>query len=310
MEIGTVTWVASRRITGRTRRNSSSSLTGSAPGRVDSPPTSIISAPCANNSIPCAAAAALSRNCPPSENESGVTLTIPITMAGRGNTNSNSRARRIIRPTSALDHLTHALHEPAPNRGHEFVRHTQLWVGALTQHVALVVHVINQHKLARLSQRDLAREESHPRQRCDAVNDVAQRCEGPLFFLRPARQAVTVGETIPPAAPNRAEHVKDPKVGRLAIRHPRGAPVLHQIMSVPPQRHRSDQVPLTGGIHDNAAFAVTHARLNDERRAQNRALLVRQHPVLRLLARHDQGEWEIESGGCEARMQARLVESG
>ena len=43
---------ASRSITGSTRRSSSSSPTGSAPGRVDSPPTSRMSAPSADEAQP------------------------------------------------------------------------------------------------------------------------------------------------------------------------------------------------------------------------------------------------------------------
>ena len=58
------------------------SRTGVAPGRVDSPPTSSTSAPAATSASPCATAASGSRNRPPSEKESGVTLTMPIT-AGR-----------------------------------------------------------------------------------------------------------------------------------------------------------------------------------------------------------------------------------
>src|SRR4051812_14175968 len=64
--------------TGNTRRSSSSAGTGSAPGRVDSPPTSRMSAPSAASWRPCATAASGSRNRPPSENESGVTFTTPI----------------------------------------------------------------------------------------------------------------------------------------------------------------------------------------------------------------------------------------
>ena len=56
---------------------------GAAPGRVDSPPTSSQSAPSASRARPWAMAAAWSSNCPPSENESGVTLMTPIT-SGRG----------------------------------------------------------------------------------------------------------------------------------------------------------------------------------------------------------------------------------
>ena len=68
-------WSASASITGSTRRCSSAGSTGSAPGRVDSPPTSTMAAPAANRSIPWAIALAGSNQRPPSENESGVTLT-------------------------------------------------------------------------------------------------------------------------------------------------------------------------------------------------------------------------------------------
>src|SRR5215211_3714403 len=57
------TSAASRSTTGTTRRRSSSSETGSAPGRVDSPPAS--------------------RKRPPSEKESGVTLTMPMITGAR-----------------------------------------------------------------------------------------------------------------------------------------------------------------------------------------------------------------------------------
>ena len=70
---------ASPSSTGTTRRSSSASLTGSAPGRVDSPPMSRIAAPCATSARPWAIAASGSSHSPPSENESGVTLTTPMT---------------------------------------------------------------------------------------------------------------------------------------------------------------------------------------------------------------------------------------
>ena len=49
-----------------------------APGLVDSPPISIISAPSATSFLTCINASSISLNFPPSENESGVTLSIPI----------------------------------------------------------------------------------------------------------------------------------------------------------------------------------------------------------------------------------------
>src|ERR1700742_5025058 len=70
---------ASSVMTGRTRRTSSSAEIRCAPGRVDSPPTSTMSAPWTASSSPCATAASAPSHWPPSENESGVTLTTPMT---------------------------------------------------------------------------------------------------------------------------------------------------------------------------------------------------------------------------------------
>ncbi len=67
------------RTTGSTRPDSSSALTRCAPGRVDSPPTSTMSAPSCTSDMPWVMAASGSRNAPPSEKESGVTLTTPMT---------------------------------------------------------------------------------------------------------------------------------------------------------------------------------------------------------------------------------------
>ena len=49
-----------------------------APGRVDSPPTSMMSAPSSSSRSPCVTAFSGSRYKPPSEKESGVTLTMPM----------------------------------------------------------------------------------------------------------------------------------------------------------------------------------------------------------------------------------------
>src|SRR6201994_4765643 len=65
--------------TGAPRRTSSSAGMRCAPGRVDSPPTSTMSAPCAASSSPWPMAASAPSHWPPSENESGVTLTTPMT---------------------------------------------------------------------------------------------------------------------------------------------------------------------------------------------------------------------------------------
>src|ERR1051326_3944259 len=65
-------------MTGMTRSNSTSSGTGSEPGRVDSPPTSVESAPSSTIDKPRATAASSCTNLPPSEKESGVTLRTPI----------------------------------------------------------------------------------------------------------------------------------------------------------------------------------------------------------------------------------------
>jgi hypothetical protein len=96
MESRTFTCPAKRSNTGMTRRNSSDSLTGTARGRVDSPPISMISAPSSMSWNVWSSAAEGSRNCPPSENESGVTLTMPMTKAGRGKRNCSGPALRIM----------------------------------------------------------------------------------------------------------------------------------------------------------------------------------------------------------------------
>jgi len=68
----------SARTTGAARRTSSSGGTSVAPGRVDCAPTSMMSAPLRSMSSACATAARVSKYSPPSEKESGVTLSTPI----------------------------------------------------------------------------------------------------------------------------------------------------------------------------------------------------------------------------------------
>src|SRR5579884_2526769 len=79
VSIDTRTRGARAATTGTTRRSSSSWGTGSAPGRLDSPPTSTTSAPSSAISSPRATAASASNHSPPSENESGVTFSTPMT---------------------------------------------------------------------------------------------------------------------------------------------------------------------------------------------------------------------------------------
>ena len=100
-EMGIVSAAASRLITGTTRSRSSSAGTASAPGRVDSPPTSITSAPSAAIARPRSAAASGSRYRPPSENESGVTLSTPMTSVRSPHTISLSPQRQISLLTRA-----------------------------------------------------------------------------------------------------------------------------------------------------------------------------------------------------------------
>ena len=78
-ERGTEVTAARRVRTGAILAHSASGETAEAPGRVDSPPTSIRSAPSRTSCSAWATAASGSRNRPPSENESGVTFTTPIT---------------------------------------------------------------------------------------------------------------------------------------------------------------------------------------------------------------------------------------
>ena len=75
---------ASARTTGTTRSSSTRSGTRAEPGRVDSPPTSRMSAPSATMSKACAIAASASAHRPPSENESSVTFSTPMTSVRAG----------------------------------------------------------------------------------------------------------------------------------------------------------------------------------------------------------------------------------
>jgi hypothetical protein len=81
MEMNAEMFLRSCSMTGMTRPSSSSSEIDSAPGRVDSPPTSMIRAPSAAIRQPCSTALSVEKNSPPSEKESGVTLSTPMIMA-------------------------------------------------------------------------------------------------------------------------------------------------------------------------------------------------------------------------------------
>src|SRR5215471_2244418 len=76
--------------TNSSRRSSSSAETATAWGRVDSAPMSMMSTPSIIICLACATAASGGRKAPPSENESGVTFSIPMTNGRR----SASRAER------------------------------------------------------------------------------------------------------------------------------------------------------------------------------------------------------------------------
>src|SRR5215211_2044332 len=90
----------SARTTGSVRATSSAAGTASAPGRVDSPPMSRIAAPAAASSRPCPIARSGSRNRPPSEKESGVTFTTPITRAMLRMAPGNGERRAAARPSN------------------------------------------------------------------------------------------------------------------------------------------------------------------------------------------------------------------
>ena len=96
-EIGMGNRGTSRSRTGSIRLNSSAGAIGFDPGRVDSPPMSIISAPSSKIAHARSTARSGSLKRPPSENESGVTLSIPMTTGGRGKSKWNRPIRQSIR---------------------------------------------------------------------------------------------------------------------------------------------------------------------------------------------------------------------
>src|SRR6218665_1489638 len=86
------------RTTGSTRASSCSSGTAVLPGRVDSPPMSSMSAPSLSSCSQCCTAVAVLPWRPPSENESGVTLTMPMTR-GRVRSMEKRAVCQIMKPS-------------------------------------------------------------------------------------------------------------------------------------------------------------------------------------------------------------------
>src|SRR5205823_4427156 len=95
----------SSRITGSTLANSTSGSTRGAPGRVDSPPTSTRSAPASRIATPWATAWSRSSHRPPSENESGVTLRMPITTQRPGSGNPPVTSAPVSSVADQREHL-------------------------------------------------------------------------------------------------------------------------------------------------------------------------------------------------------------
>ena len=92
---------ASSRMTGTTRRASSSGSTAVNPGRVDSPPTSMMSAPSSSSRKPHSMALSAVSWVPPSEKESGVTLSTPM-MRGRASDSSWAPQRHVARSSRSI----------------------------------------------------------------------------------------------------------------------------------------------------------------------------------------------------------------
>ena len=86
----------SSRTTGSTRSSSSSTETSAAPGLVDSPPMSRIRAPCRSSSFAWETARSTVWKRPPSEKESGVTFTIPISTPPRATFNMSRLTSQFI----------------------------------------------------------------------------------------------------------------------------------------------------------------------------------------------------------------------
>jgi hypothetical protein len=86
-------------MTGMTRAISCAAVTGSASGRVDSPPMSMIRAPSSIMRRAWASAESCSSKRPPSEKESGVTLSTPIST---GLPRSRNRSRHCQRATGLI----------------------------------------------------------------------------------------------------------------------------------------------------------------------------------------------------------------
>ena len=113
-EIGIDVERARASTTGTTRAISSATDGGRDPGRVDSPPMSRSSAPCSIIASPWSMAAVGSVYRPPSENESGVTLTIPHTSGARSASRRSSRSAGADRRAPAVGDRSRCGHREHP----------------------------------------------------------------------------------------------------------------------------------------------------------------------------------------------------
>src|SRR5438034_189842 len=189
--MGTRTAARIARSTGRSRRRSSTARTGSAPGRVDSAPTSRSAAPSATIRAAASAARAGSRCAPPSENEAGVALGMPMTAT----CDSDTAPERVSSTGVSGAGLAGAEAAPASGRGGRRVPEATVLVPILPQDLvdlAPVDDLALEQRLGHLVQ-DLgvpAEEELRPLVRLeDDATDLVVDLDGRgLGVLRPLRE--------------------------------------------------------------------------------------------------------------------------
>src|SRR6478752_3458567 len=227
--IGTSTRSARAEITGSTRPISVSASTGSAPGRVDSPPTSSTAAPCVARSQAWATALAGATKRPPSEKESGVTFTTPMTgpaiVAHRnirtaeyrpplGSPNGIAAASR--RPDRPLPPLVRAdeRHRLGPGRGVVLVAAPDRGGHGERSRLADAAH--RHAEVLALQEDEHALRSQHLDHR---VGDLGRE---PLLHLRPAGVALD--------EPGELRQTRDPPVVTRDVRHVRHAVEGHQVV--------------------------------------------------------------------------------
>src|SRR5689334_10904994 len=117
--------------------------------------------------------------------------------------------------------------------------------------MTLIVHVIDQNKIAALHLADFGGKKIHAGKRGQPLNDSRQRPETELLDVFFGNHAVLIGVTIPPATPGRAKSIIDSKISGAIRDGPSDNSRLEEIKRIIPGLKRSLQILLATCIQND-----------------------------------------------------------